>query len=128
DENRIGVESELASRRLPDRDYLRSRQPLRAHSIPTATAGRMPTECRSDMPQGLDTCGPYVGDQCGSVEQGSLNGLSRVAATASLLFTISRLAKIVKSLFRGGATFCAKTIDGYANNSSEPNCNPAYEF
>jgi hypothetical protein len=60
----------------------------------------MPTERQSDMPHGIDTRGPHVGDQCGSVEQGSLNGLNRVAATASLDFTISRLDEIVKSLFR----------------------------
>jgi hypothetical protein len=59
----------------------------------------MPTESQSDMPHGIDTCGPHVGDQCGSVEQGSLNGLSRVAATASLSFTISGLAANVKLLF-----------------------------
>ena len=100
DENRLGVESEFFCRVSLDRGNSRPRQALRAPSIPTATAGRMPTERRSDIPHGLDTCGPHVGGQCGSVEQGSLNGLSRVAATASLLFTISSLGAIVKSLFR----------------------------
>jgi hypothetical protein len=43
--------------------------------------------------------GQHVGGQCGSVEQGSLICLPRVAATTSISFTISGLVADVKSLF-----------------------------